>query len=166
MNVKNNGTIRAFTENDYQAVVDIHNATFPARLESVEAKRSADRERNPRSRRGRWVYEEDNRITAMAEYRQKMSGGGLEFQLQLEVHPECCGRGIGSKLYAWLEKALAPYEPRSFQVEVETEAGLNFMRERGFRETGSPVITARTLLEKPAPHKQAVASGEERPWST
>ena len=136
MNANSGGTIRAFTEGDYQALVDLRNAVRPQRSTDVATCRRADRERDPRSRCGRWLYEEQGHVLGVAGYRQdRPLERPREFSLYLEVVPEARGRGIGSRLYRWLESALALYAPEDLVVAMAADLpALGFLTARGYRK--------------------------------
>ncbi|MCP4547441.1 MAG: GNAT family N-acetyltransferase [bacterium] len=136
------GLIRAFLNSDYNAIVEIHNRSYPDNPVTESDWCHDDGNVDPRSIRARWVYEEDGRVLGLAGYRQVGDTPRRgEYELYLLVHPANRGCGIGTKLYAWLEKAIELYNPIALQAcaqKVVIDDG-DFLRERGWSEsdTGS-----------------------------
>ena len=132
-----NARIRAFTDNDYEASVNVVNSVFPEYPDTVEEWRHWDAHRDPKCKFARWVAEADSQIVGYANYEQ--SSGMYhprKFGIFAAVHPEYQGQGVGSALYNCLLEGLAPLEPLSLRANVREDMvrSIRFLKDRGFRE--------------------------------
>lgn len=129
--------IRLFREVDYAAVADVGNLAYPDAPTSEEDLRYYDRERAPHCRHRRWVAERGGRVVGAAEYDQ-MAGRYHpdKYELELFVHPDLHGQGLGSRLYSHLMADLGALDPVAAEMAVREDMGrgLRFLLERGFAE--------------------------------
>ena len=131
------GVLRAFRPGDHEALAGLWNAAFPDYPTSAAALRHADDSRGGHCRSARWIREESGRVVAAAGYDQDLRRyHPRRFRISVVVAPDRRGRGIGARLYDWLETALAPYEPVALHAEVhETQLSVReFLATRGWRE--------------------------------
>jgi mycothiol synthase len=132
--------IRKFTNEDYPAIVTIHNSlniAWPERPRTPQGWAEADRQRNPKYRFQRWVAEVDGQVAGHGSYGQ----GGLDyhpqrFYVNVEVNPARQCQGIGAGLYDRIMAELEPFEPRLLRADAFTNLpqGYSFLQKRGFRE--------------------------------
>lgn len=130
-------TIRPFTPDDYPAQVAVANAVYDEYPGTVEEARYNDEHRDPKTKHARWVAEREGRVVAVGEYGQ--SAGMFhprKFWIDIFVHPEWQGRGIGAALYGRVLDALAPFEPLAVRGNTREDwaRGVRFLRDRGFAE--------------------------------
>jgi mycothiol synthase len=132
--------IREFTQDDYPAMVNIHNSLniiWPERPRTPEAWAVVDQNRSPRDKRARWVAIEGERVVGFASYSQ----GPLEyppqsFYVNVEVHPEYQNCGIGAALYDQVMEGLEAFKPPALRADAFTNLpqGFRFLQKRGFYE--------------------------------
>jgi GNAT superfamily N-acetyltransferase len=130
--------IRLFTERDTARAVEIWNLLNPDWPRSVPEALDDYQKHDYTYLFQRFVAEVNGQIIGVAEYDQ--SAGSYHpqrFLLELFVHPDFHGQGIGKALY---EKVLAEskqYNPISYRIQVResSERALRFFAERGFVET-------------------------------
>lgn len=135
--------IRPFTAADYPALAALSNAAYsdaqgqPLLPISETKLRAADEQRGPQCRFGRWVAELEGQIVAFAEHDQTAYRyHPRKFWLDLSVHPEYQGRGIGRRLYDYLLAALQSYDPWIVRntVREDQQRSIAFLRQRGWVE--------------------------------
>jgi len=129
--------IRKCTTDDYQGVVDIHNATYPDMPATVKDYTEADRQRDPKCKHQRWVALQDGHIVGAACYYQVIwAYHPQKFRLGGGVLPEYQGRGTGSALYDRLMAALQPFDPTSLRAQARGDLpqSIRFLEKRGFVE--------------------------------
>lgn len=131
------GTIRAFEERDYEAVVKLWNASFPDYLVSVPQWRKADRERPGHIVLKRYVLEQDGAPAAFGSFNH--SEDAFEphtFWVNPVVPPAAQGRGYGLRLFEHMLEALEPHRPRKL-LAFSREDWLRrnrFLARQGFGE--------------------------------
>jgi mycothiol synthase len=129
--------IRPFTgsDNDYEAVVGVHNAVFPENVETVEDWRQWDSTLPERCYRDRWVAEEGGRCVGFA---QVVQFAGMyhpqKFFVDVRVMPGDRRRGVGARLYDTVVGRLA--SPLALRTETREDYGdgLAFLAARGYVE--------------------------------
>lgn len=129
--------IRPFTPADYAGAVETYNAVYPDYPNTTEEWQHQDVGRSPRVKHARFVAELERRIVGVGQYGQ--SSGNFDprkFWLELWVHPEQQGQGIGSALYQTVMEALKPLKPLAIRAGAreDMERSLRFLQERGFSE--------------------------------
>jgi GNAT superfamily N-acetyltransferase len=130
-------TIRPFTPYDYQALVAIHNATYPTFPSSVEEYVTSDQARLPQLRHCRWIAVADGAVVGAAQYTQTSEPDQpLEFEVGVGVLPSAEGRGIGSALYDRIAGALSPLDPARLTSHgcEDRPRSICFLEDRGFTQ--------------------------------
>ena len=129
--------IRPFTSDDYPALVEVCNAVNPDFPQTTQELRFRDEHRDPKCRLGRWVAERRGRIVGYGEYSQDADVyHPRKFDLDVGVHLNSQGSGLGRALYDRVVEALGPFDPLSVQATAKEDAArsLRFLRDRGFGE--------------------------------
>lgn len=127
--------IREFTEQDYDAVVAVHNAVYPDYKTAPASWRRWDSIREEKIRWRRFVTEVDGVVAAWGSFaNSSWTYHPRKFQLEVGVHPDHQGRGLGAALYAHLEDAVSVYEPIVLRSEVREDnaVGRAFSEQRGY----------------------------------
>lgn len=131
-------SIRPFDDRDYPAVVAVSNAVYHEYPFSVESARHEDsRYDGARLHLRRFVAEVDGRIAAYADFHHLSNMyHPQKFWVDLTVHPEHQGHGIGRALYEHLRRELKSYRPLVLWTGVRETFGpsIAFAEHRGFRE--------------------------------
>ncbi|GAB4458798.1 MAG: GNAT family N-acetyltransferase [Armatimonadaceae bacterium] len=130
--------IRPFTPDDYSAVVAIHNLQYPDYTDTVEQWRFRDERRDEKVKWSRFVATDDqNQIVGMATYNQSVDMyHPRKFSVDVFVHPEFVGQGIGKALYEKLLEALIPFDPILVRANAREDytRSVRFLTDRGFTE--------------------------------
>jgi GNAT superfamily N-acetyltransferase len=130
-------SIRPFdhTDADYDAVVEIWNAQFPAIPTTVQEQRYNDKVRNPERFWGRVMAEVDGRPVATSFYGVPLEVEAPgEYLLFVQVHPGWERRGIGTAVYDHVVGILEERDPAmltSFACEEEPD-DMRFLTKRGY----------------------------------
>jgi GNAT superfamily N-acetyltransferase len=130
-------TVRPFTENDYEAMVEIWNAAYPDYPETVEENRFYDERRDPKCMHARFVAELGEHAVGIGLYTQfEGMYHPRKFYISAYVRPENQGQGVGAALYEAVMEALMPFEPISLRTQAREDhpRGLRFLESRGFSE--------------------------------
>ncbi|MER3443334.1 MAG: GNAT family N-acetyltransferase [Armatimonadota bacterium] len=130
-------TIRPFAEADYAAAVEVNNAVYPDYPASVEEWRHTDRNRDPKYRFARFVAELGGQVVGVGQYGQSASNyHPRKFWLEVLVHPQQQGQGIGKALYQQVLDAVIAFDPLTVRAGVreDLQRGVRFLQERGFVE--------------------------------
>ncbi len=134
MNVVKN-RIHPFEASDYEGLADLERILFPDHAASARETRFSDEHRDPKVVWRRWVWREDGRIVARADFTQDAYAYHPQrFWVVVDVHPDFQRRGIGSALWEHLERELAPFDPIKLQTgtaEIHPQ-GIEFAKKRGF----------------------------------
>ncbi len=129
--------VRPFQDEDYPALVAVMNAIHPDYPRTEEEVRHGDRRFWGRFRLHRLVAEHAGRLVGWAEFRHKVSEyHPRKFFVDLGVHPEVQGRGVGARLYEALLQELEPLNPVVLWAgarETSTRS-VRFLLDRGFVE--------------------------------
>jgi mycothiol synthase len=132
--------IRAFTAEDYPAIIDIHNSleiSWPERPQTPEAWAEIDKNRHPKCKFQRWVAVEDGRVVGVGVYGQNIfEYQPQRFNINIEIRPEYQRQGIGGALYEQIMDGLQPFAPRILRADAFTNLpqGFKFLQKRGFYE--------------------------------
>jgi GNAT superfamily N-acetyltransferase len=128
--------MRPFTVDDYAVVAGIHNANYaPDFSRDAEKLRFEDATRPAHCRAGRWVAEIDGRVVGFGEYDQHASlYHPRKFEIHFAVDPAFVGRGIATRLYDQVMRALEPFEPLSIGAwgRADMLSLIGFLQRRGF----------------------------------
>ncbi|MDQ3396586.1 MAG: GNAT family N-acetyltransferase [Deinococcota bacterium] len=136
MKVAEKVTIRPF-KNDYEALAEVWNSAYPDYPETAEENRFNDANQDPKCKFARFVAEVGGRVAGIGVYDQ---AAGMyhpqKFWLNVYLHADYEGLGIGSALYDYLLAALAPYDPLTFRngVREDSARAVHFVKARGFVE--------------------------------
>jgi mycothiol synthase len=130
--------IRTFAEQDTARAVEIWNLLNPDWPRSVPEALDDYQKHDYTYLFKRFVAEVNGQIVGVAEYDQ--SAGSYhpqKFLLELFVHPNFHGQGIGKALYEKVLEESRQYKPLSYRIQVResSERALRFFAERGFIET-------------------------------
>ena len=132
------GTIRPFTEADYDVVARLFNSNFAPEFEKAPNEIRFDDEHRPAHiKSGRWIVEHDGQAVAYASYGQRAHAyHPRKFQLTIAVDPRWQLRGIGRRLYELLIDALRPFDPESVDEwsREDMTCRRGFLERRGFVE--------------------------------
>jgi GNAT superfamily N-acetyltransferase len=129
--------IRPFTEADYWIQQKISCITPSEKADSIGEIRYNDSHRDPRCLFQRWVVELDGEGIAIGEYSQDAQRYHPQvFTIHGLVHPGYRRQGIGGTLYTYVINALRSFHPRYIRkrIQADNEAGLSFLKVRGFQE--------------------------------
>ncbi|WP_211317950.1 GNAT family N-acetyltransferase [Deinococcus yavapaiensis] len=130
-------TIRDATPTDFPRLAELLSATWPDAITTAEGLAEEDRERDPTCHIERFVTEQDGVIHGLAVIEQ---APGMyhprKFIAWLRVHPDFEGRGVGSALYAELERRLGALNALSYISFTREDhvGGMRFLARRGFTE--------------------------------
>jgi mycothiol synthase len=131
-------TIRPFNEADTETAVHIWNLLNHDWPRSVAESLDDYRKHDPKYLFQRFVAEVDGQVIGVGEYDQSISSyHPQKFLLELFVHPDFHGQGIGKALYNKVLESLQVHQPISARVQVResSERALRFFAERGFVES-------------------------------
>ena len=132
--------IRKFTQDDYPAIVSIHNSlniSWPERPRTPDGWQQADQNRNPKCKFQRWVAVKDGNVVGFGSYGQSsFDYHPQRFYINIEVAPDYQQQGIGGALYDQLMQGLQPFNPRILRADAFTNLpqGFRFLQKRGFFE--------------------------------
>ncbi|MGL4611412.1 MAG: GNAT family N-acetyltransferase [Trueperaceae bacterium] len=130
--------IRVFTEQYTHRVVEIWNLLNSDWPRSAEEVLDEYRKHDPTYLFQRFVAEVNGQVVGVSEYDQSASSyHPQKFLLELFVHPDVHGQGIGRALYHKVLESIQPHQPLSIRVQVRetSERALRFFSERDFVET-------------------------------
>src|SRR5579884_1569403 len=129
--------IRPFQTDDYPALVDLLNAVHPEYPTTVEEQRFEDEHRDPKCLFERWLAERDRVVIGVGTFGH--ASGWFhprKFWIDLSVHPERQGRGVGSALYDAMLDRLRPLNPLVLRAGAREDKlhSVQFLLNRGFKE--------------------------------
>jgi mycothiol synthase len=127
--------IREFTAKDYETVVAVHNAVYPDYIAKPSDWRHWDDHREAKIRWRRYVAEREGVVVGWGTYaNSSWTFHPRKFWLEVGVHPEYRGQGIGRTLYEHLVASVAEHEPIVFRSEVreDNELGRSYAESRGY----------------------------------
>ena len=134
-----NLTFRPFTytDDDYKAILAIHNAALPDYPEELEEWRHWEQNRPAYCKAQRWVAELDGAMVAFGGFEQFPNMfHPQKFYVNVCVHPAHQLKGIGQRLYTHVIEQLAPLNPIVLRCEVREDfaAANHIIRKHGFVE--------------------------------
>jgi len=127
--------IRPFTADDYAAITRLHNLSYVDFLKEPHEFRFRDEHFPEHCRWARWVAEAGGQIVGFGGYHQtQWAYHPRKFSLWFAVEPQWYGRGIASRLYDLVLKALEPFEPLAIDAwsREDVPALIGFLERRGF----------------------------------
>jgi mycothiol synthase len=130
--------IRPLTEQDIPKLVEIWNLLNPDWPRSTVDHVDEFRKHDPQYHYQAWVVEQDNKVISTGHSEHSIgSFHPQKFLLELYLHPDFHGQGIGKKLYQRMLGDLEPFDPLSLSISVREFSirALTFFSDRGFIET-------------------------------
>lgn len=125
------------SDDDYQQVVELHNAIWPDEMETVIQWKHWDSRQDPKCKRQRYVLELDSRPVAFGGYSQSpWSYDPAKFYVGVNVHPQYRRQGLGAAFFAHLLEALQPHTPSLLVASTREDQpeSLSFLEQRGFKK--------------------------------
>lgn len=117
-------TLRTFapSDADYTAVVELRNAAMPDYRDAVEDWRHWDETRPAYCKFERWVAECAGTMVAQGGFYQFPGMFHLQrFFIDIYVHPDAQGQGVGQRFYTHLLERLAPHDPTVLRTEARED---------------------------------------------
>lgn len=129
--------IRPFTQEDYNDVATVHNAVYPDNPMTAQELRRDDENRDEHCRCERWVVTLGGTVVAhggFCQWPDTFQEG--EYSLIGGVVPEHRGKGIGSALYALIERRLRAIDAKLVRSHgrADRDSSIRFLTARGFAE--------------------------------
>jgi GNAT superfamily N-acetyltransferase len=133
-------TIHPFAPGHYPAIARIHNSlniSWPEKPRTAEGWAQADKNRNPKSKWGRWVAKREGEVAGFGYFSQGL--GDIQrgwAYITVEVHPAHQRRGVGAALYEQVVAGMQALEPGALRADAFTNLpqGFHFLQQRGFYE--------------------------------
>ncbi len=132
-------TIRPFNpiQEEYEILVDLHNAYWPDRPDVARDWQMADERLNPKYLFQRYVFEQDGNIVAFGQASESpwayVEG---QYHLEFHVHPAYLGQGIKQRLYDHINQLLQQRTPKPIIYAAYTredkEELVAFLKSLGF----------------------------------
>jgi len=132
--------IRKFSDDDYAAIVEIHNKlniAWPERPRTPGGWAEADQKRNPKCKFQRWVAVKGVSVVGFGSYGQNIfEYHPQRFNINIEVSPDDQRQGIGGALYEKIITELQPFDPCILRADAFTNLpqGFQFLKKHGFYE--------------------------------
>lgn len=130
--------LRPLQSNDIPALVAIWNLLNPDWPRSSTDQIDAFQKREAQHHYKSWVAEVDGNIVGEGLSEHSISSfHPQKFLLEVYVHPNFHGQGIGKRLYGQVLEDLKPLNPIALRVQVRETSyrALRFFADRGFKET-------------------------------
>lgn len=122
---------------DYAGLAALANAVAPEYAVTPDEIRDQDERRDPKCHHEQWVAEKNGQIVGTYSFgHSPWTFHPHRFWLDLTVHPEHQGQGIGSRLYEHLTMQAAPHCPEALRCGIREDwaRSLRFAQDRGFTE--------------------------------
>lgn len=125
-----------YSDSDYAAAVAVHNAVWPEFQETVADWKRWDGQRQPQYIFRRFLarWGEAGQVVAEGVYMHTFwAFHPQRFLVDINVHPDYQGCGIGSAIYAYFMAELASYDPISLEVQTHADrhGALRFLEKQG-----------------------------------
>jgi GNAT superfamily N-acetyltransferase len=130
--------VRPQRDDDYEAIAEIWNASFPFHPGNAAEIRADDAARPKKIRWGRRMLEVDGYTVGFGYFGNAYDTfHPQEFTMTLVLRPKDLGRGYGRTLFESITAELAAYRPRSLAAWTREDMprALRFYRDRGFTES-------------------------------
>jgi GNAT superfamily N-acetyltransferase len=134
----NDLTIRPFTADDYTALVALRNAVMPEYPVTEADLRRQDETREERVYHRRMLAELDGRVVGMYSYgHMSWMYDPDRYYVDVAVHPDLYGHGIGKHLYNALMADIGTRAPKALRTQVREDysRAIRFAADRGFVES-------------------------------
>ena len=151
--------IRPFerTVDNYDRVVQLHNAVWPDHLTAVGEWQHLDRTRDPKYFYQRVLVELNGQVVGYAIYQEpSWSYKPGKYFVMATVHPDHEGHGVGNALYEHMLAALAPRQPRVLASTTRENyaKAIRFLEGRGFTQVMRfPISELEVDAFNPAPYQ-------------
>ncbi len=132
-------TLRPFapSDADYVNVVELRNAAMPDYRDTVEDWRHWDATRPAYCKFERWVAERAGAMVAQGGFYQFPGMFHPQrFFIDIYVHPDAQGQGVGQRFYAHLLDRLAPHNPTVLRTEVREDfaSASHILQKHGYEQ--------------------------------
>ncbi len=129
--------VRAFNPGDYTSVIEVLNTVHPDYPDTVEELRFYDEHRDPKCRFDRWLAIRGGSVVGVGQCGH--AAGWFhprKFWMDLSVHPDHQGRGVGSLLYRQILETILPLDPLVIRAGAREDKlhSIQFLLNRGFVE--------------------------------
>src|SRR5579875_2758631 len=126
--------VRAFNPGDYPSVIEVLNAVHPDYPDTVEELRFYDEHRDPKCRFDRWLAIRGGSVVGVGQCGH--AAGWFhprKFWMDLSVHPDHQGRGVGSLLYRQILETILPLDPLVIRAGAREDKlhSIQFLLNRG-----------------------------------
>lgn len=143
--------IRPFSMHDYDSIAALASLVTPQHPVTARTLSHYDAARNPEMLFGRWVAEENGKLTGIGVYSQYEDiYAPSEVHVSIRVHPAHRNRGIGASLYnAMIDKLrrISVVDTMKVALNADQHAGINFALRRGFIEYARRVESRAALAK-------------------
>lgn len=143
--------IRPFSTHDYDSIAELSSLVTPDHPVTAQMLSHYDAMREPHMLFGRWVAEENGKLTGVAVYSQYEDiYAPNEVHVNIRVHPAHRNRGIGAALYdALIDKLrrIGAVDTMKVGLAADQHAGINFAMRRGFIEYARRVESRAALAK-------------------
>lgn len=143
--------IRPFSAHDYDSIAELSTLVTPQHPVTAQMLSHYDAVREPELLFGRWVAEENAKLTGVGTYAQYEDVyAPNEVHVSIRVHPAHRNRGIGASLYdAIIDKLrrISAVDTMKVALGADQHAGINFAMRRGFIEYARRVESRAALAK-------------------
>jgi GNAT superfamily N-acetyltransferase len=129
--------IRPFTADDYEGFAALRNAVYPEYPFSVADWQHMDKHRDPKCRFARFVAEQDGLLVGICNYANvTWMYHPQKFFVDVSVHPEYQGQGIGRRLTDHMLHQVGQFAPLALRCEIREDKtrDVRFAQQYGFEE--------------------------------
>jgi len=130
-------TIRSFTPGDYEDICTINNLVFADFTKTADELGFDDKNRPAHLLFARWVAIQEGKLVGYASHDQYASiYHPRKFVIEVVVHPDRVGHGVGTRLYECVVSALDLFDPCAIDAWARADMAcrLRFFEGRGFHE--------------------------------
>ncbi len=114
--------LRDFTQDDYPLLTELFDAVLPEYPNLGEEQRRDDGHIKPPAKMKRWLVIREGKAAAMVDYHQhNRMFHPRKFFVEIDVHPEWRGQGLGKAIYEFVLKQLEPLNPWLIRIEARED---------------------------------------------
>lgn len=143
--------IRPYSMQDYDSIAELSSLVTPQHPVTARMLSHYDAARSPALLFGRWVAEENGKLTGVGVYSQYEDiYAPNEVHVNIRVHPAHRNRGIGASLYDAIIDRLrrtGTVDTMKVALNADQHAGINFALRRGFIEYARRVESRAALAK-------------------